>query len=48
MGMFGFEIVFEEMMCCVFGDFIEEGFVVKFVDDFYCGVDFFEVFLYNW
>lgn len=41
MGMFSFENVLEELMCCVFGDFFQEGCVVKFVDDFFCGSDIF-------
>lgn len=48
MGMFGLEIVFEELMCCVFGDLLEEGVVVKLVDDLYCGGNLFEDFLNNW
>lgn len=41
MGIFGFEIVFEELMCCVLGDFFQEGCVVKIVDDLYCGGNFY-------
>ena len=39
MGMPGPETVLEEMMCCVLGDFIEEGFLVKLADVLYCGGD---------
>lgn len=37
----------DEMMCRVFGDFIEEGFVAKLADDLYCGGDTPEALLNN-
>lgn len=48
MGMLGFEIVLEEFICRVFGQFVYEGIVVKIVDDFYCGGNILEQFIYNW
>ena len=48
MGTPGSETTLEEMMCCVLGDFIEEGFVAKLGNDFYCGGDFPEALLNNW
>lgn len=48
MGMFGLEIVLEEFMCCVFGYLLQEGIVVKIVDDFYCGGNILYELLENW
>lgn len=48
MGMFGLEMVFEEFICCVLGYLVQEGVVVKIVDDLYCGGYIFEEFLNNW
>lgn len=39
-GLLGLEIVFEEVMSWVFGDFLKEGIVFKIVYDFYCGGNF--------
>ena len=39
MGMPGSEIALEEIMSCVLGDFIQEGFITKIVDDLYMGFD---------
>lgn len=49
MGMFGLEIILEELICRVLGDLVQEGVVVKLVDDLYCGgfifIDFFNNFI---
>lgn len=47
MGMPGSETVLEEMMCCVLGDFVEEGFLVKLADVLYSGGDTPEALLNN-
>lgn len=45
MGMLGLEIVLEEFMCRVLGDYFQVGFVLKLVDDLYCGGNILEEFL---
>lgn len=47
MRMPGSETVLEEMMCCVLGDFVEEGFLVKLADVLYSGGDTPEALLNN-
>ena len=48
MGMPGSETALEELMCCVLGDFLQEGFVAKLTDDLYCGGNTLEELLNNW
>lgn len=36
MGMLGLEMVLEVFMCYVFGNLLEEGVVIKIVDDLCC------------
>jgi hypothetical protein len=37
MGMPGSETALKELICCVLGDLLEEGVVIKLADDLYCG-----------
>lgn len=37
MGMPGSETAFEELMCRLPDDFLQEGFITKLADDLYCG-----------
>ena len=48
MGMPGSETALEEVMCCVLGELIEEGKVIKLADDLFCGGNTPDVLLSNW
>ena len=48
MGMPGSETALEELMCCVLGDLVQEGIVVKIADDLYCGGNTVAELLQNW
>ena len=48
MGMPGSETALEELMCRMFGDFLQEGSVAKIADDLFCGGDTLDELLRNW
>ena len=48
MGMPGSETALEEVMCRVFGDLMEEGYVTKLADDLYCGGNDYSELSKNW
>ena len=48
MGMPGSETAWEELMCRVLGDLIQEGFVAKIAHDLYCGTDSPKESLHHW
>ena len=48
MGMPGSETVLEELMCRILGDFVQEGFITKIVDDMYVGGNSLHELLQNW
>jgi len=47
MGMPGLETAFEELMCRILGDFLQEGAVAKLADDLFCGGDTLDELLRN-
>ena len=47
MGMPGYEITLEELMCCVLGHLVQEDIICKLADDLFCGGNSLQELLHN-